>query len=75
MIEVREIHNTGINKVGIIGGDTYFTPVVDGKEYSHIAETSDIAMLLGLQIKYDGLNSQFCKNACRMLRIESNWAE
>jgi hypothetical protein len=67
MIEVIERRN----KTGGID----FIPVVDGKEYSYLAETYDVAMLLALQIKYDGLNSQFCKNACRMLGIQSAWAE
>lgn len=75
MIEVREKKNNGFNKSIFGVGDIYFVAVVDGKEYSYIAETYEIAYLLGLQIKYDGLNSQFCKNACRMLGIQSAWAE
>ena len=74
MIEIKARNNTGRNKIDSLG-EMYFVPVVDGKEYSYAAETEDIAMLLGLQIKYQGLNSQFAKNACRMLGIDSNWAK
>jgi len=55
--------------------DEYFVPVVNGKEQSVVAETEDVAMLLGLAIKYHGHNSQFAMNACRMLGIKSAWAE
>ncbi len=75
MIEVKEQGNYGRAKVSTIKGDTYFVPVIDGKEHRYIAETADVAMLLGLQIKYQGLNSQFAKNACRMLGIDSEWAK
>ena len=79
MIEVIQKKNrilaTGQRMVEIIEGDFFFCPVVDGKEYTHCAETEDVAMLIGLAIKYDGLNSQFPKMACRMLGIKSNWAE
>ena len=66
MIEIKTKNNKG---------ELYFVPVIDGKEYSWIGETEDIAMLIGLGIKYEGLNSQFCKNACRMLKIKSAWAD
>jgi len=75
MINVIAKNNIGRNKISLIEGDMYFVPVVDGKEYSHVAETEDIALLIGLAIKYDGLNSQFAKNACRMLNIDSNWSK
>ena len=75
MIEVKAKNNKGRNRIESINSDIYFVPVVNGKEYSYVAETEDIAMILGLQIKYDGLNSQFAKHACRMLCIKSNWAE
>lgn len=65
-IEVKETYYEGV---------IHYKPVVDGKVYSMIAETEDVALLLGLQIKYDGLNSQFTKNACRMLCIDSAWTE
>ena len=58
-----------------VEGDYYYSPVVDGKECSYIAETEDIAMLLGLGIKYDGVNSQFARMAVRMLGIKSAWSE
>ena len=75
MIYSKTISNTGRNKIDSIENDIYFVPVIDGKEYSHVAETVDIAILIGLGIKYDGMNSQFAKNACRMLKIDSKWAE
>ena len=53
----------------------WYKPVVDGKEYSSLAETEDIAYLLGLQFKYLGTNSQFISFVCRMLKIESVWTE
>ena len=65
-IEIRET---------LYEGTTHYSPVIDGKKCSCIAETYDVALLLGLQVKYDGTNSQFTKNACRMLRIDSAWAE
>lgn len=55
--------------------DEYFKPVINGIEQNVIGETEDIALILGLAIKYDGHNSQFAKNACRMLGIESAWAD
>lgn len=75
MVEVREKYNHGRDKVTIIKQDMYFVPVVDGKEYSHVAETEDMALLIGLGIKYEGLNSKFPTMAARMLKIESKWAE
>jgi len=56
-------------------GDIHYYPIVDGKKYNHAGETEEIAYLIGLGIKYDGLNSQFVKMACRMLGIKSVWAE
>ena len=73
MIEVVCKRDTG--RVKINDGNDYFVPVVDGTELNSIAETYDVALLLGLERKYAGLNSQFCKNACRMLGIKSAWAE
>ena len=75
MIEVLAKNNVGSNRIQSIPGDVYYVPVVDGKEYSHAAETEDMAMLIGLGIKHDGLNSQFPKMAARMLGIDSNWAK
>lgn len=74
MIEVRAKNNTGRARISSIEGDLYFVPVVDGKEYSHCAETEDMAMLIGLGIKYDGLNTQFPKMAARMLGMNVIWA-
>jgi len=53
----------------------HYSPVIGGKKSSCVAETYDVALLLGLQIKYEGINSQFTKNACRMLCIDSAWGE
>ncbi len=75
MIEVKQKKNPHIAKRRPIESDFHFVPVVDGKEWSHFAETEDIALLIGLGIKYDGVNSQFAKMACRMLNIESKWAD
>ena len=74
MIEVKAVGNYGKNKIVSIKKDTYFRPIINGKECSHVAETEDMALLIGLGIKYDGLNSQFPTMAARMLRIESTWA-
>ncbi|MDH4318572.1 MAG: hypothetical protein OEV64_09305 [Desulfobulbaceae bacterium] len=52
-----------------------YHPVIDGEKQNVCAESADVALLLGLQIKYDGRNSQFTKMACRMLGIKSKWAE
>lgn len=53
-----------------------YTPIVDGKELNCIAETADIALLVGLGYKYDGgFNSRFAQMACRMLKIKSVYAE
>ncbi len=75
MIRVIQRNNSGQAYIQAIEGNFYYVPVVDGKVQSMAAETEEVAMLLGLQVKYDGLNSQFCKFACRMLGIDSAWAE
>jgi len=65
-IEIREItHNDTI----------WYRPYIDGKRCAQIAETYDMAMLLALGIKYDGVNSQFGKMSSRMLNINSVWGE
>ena len=74
-IEIKRVGNYGKNKIPSIEGDDYFLPVIDGEVWNYAAETEDVAMLLALQIKYEGSNSQFCKHACRMLNIDSVWAE
>jgi len=53
----------------------YYRPIVDGKEYSYIAETEDMALLIGLGIKYDGVDTKFPKMAARMLNLKSTWSE
>jgi len=66
IIEIIEtIHN----------GVTWYKPRVNGKDCAPIAETYDMAMIIGLGIKYDGRNSQFPKMAARMLNIETAWRE
>jgi len=75
MISVQSVGNYGRAKINSIEGDEYFFPVVDDKPYSCVCETKDIALLMALQIKYEGHNSQFAKMACRMLGIKSAWAE
>jgi len=74
-VEFSERSNSGRNKIGNIDGHSYFVPVVGGVEYSHVAETPDMAILLGLGIKYDGVNSQFGRMAARMLAIPTVWAK
>lgn len=75
MIEVKCKNNTGRNKIDFIKSDTYYVPVVDGKEHNHVGETEEVALILGLQLKFQGGNSQFAMMACRMLQIDSNWAK
>ena len=75
MIDVKEVGNYGKNAVGSIETETYFVPIVNGKELSMIAETRDVALLLGIGYKYCGQNNQFARFACRMLGIISAWAE
>jgi hypothetical protein len=54
---------------------TTYKVLVGEKELSYIADTEDVALLIGLSYKYDGPNSRFTTMACRMLQIESVWAE
>lgn len=69
MIKIRQHSNLGRNKVTETG-DWYYTPIVNGKEISLFAETEDMAMLIGLGVKYDGKKSQFPEMAARMLNID-----
>jgi hypothetical protein len=71
MIEVIAVNNPGLDSLP----EVCFKPVVDGLELNAIAESEEVAYLLGLERKYQGLNSQFTKFACRMLGIESAWAK
>lgn len=75
MVEAKEVGNYGKNKIESIKTESYFKPVLNGKELNMIAETHDIAILLGLERKYCGINSQFTRFACRMLCIKSAWSE
>jgi hypothetical protein len=78
MIEIIEKTNIHKGKKYITGesyGDTYFVPVVDGVELSCMAETWEMAMLIGLGSQLDGNNSHFAYYAGRMLNIKSAWTE
>ncbi|MFA6066916.1 MAG: hypothetical protein WC707_07070 [Candidatus Babeliaceae bacterium] len=78
MIEIIEKSNIHKGKKYITGesyGDTYFVPVVDGVELSYMAETWEMAMLIGLGRKLDGINTRFPEYAGRMLGIKSAWTE
>jgi hypothetical protein len=75
MITVKQYQNTGANNIPSLDVINYFKPVVDGKELSMIAETEDVALLIGIGYKHDGANSQFAKMAVRMLNIKSAWGE
>jgi hypothetical protein len=46
---------------------TYFAAIVDGRKMSSLADSEVGAILIGLGVKYDGLNSQFAHFAARML--------
>lgn len=74
-IETRLVPNFGKHRIDSINGEVYYVPEVDGVVYSYVAETEDIALIIGLGIKHDGLNSQFAKMATRMLGIDSNWSK
>lgn len=72
MVEVKKY----ADDKGHFNGDYYYAPVVDGREYSCLAETEDMALLLGLGIKYDGgVDTKFPKMAARMLKIDSVWGD
>lgn len=75
MIDAIEKINKGKNRIASLEIETYYVPVIDGKEYSHVAETRDVALLIALGLKYDGANTQFPKLACRMLNIDSLWSK
>ncbi len=77
MIEIKAKNNRVNKNLEYItgAGDQVYAPVVDGKELNSLAETPDIALLIGLGYKYDGINSQFATMACRMLKIKSVYAE
>lgn len=76
MIEVKEKknrHKPGGQKYIESAGELVYAPIVDGKELSMLAETADMALLLGLGYKHDGPNSQFAKMAARMLHMDTVW--
>lgn len=68
-IEIVPVRNPGFDDMP----KTLYSPIVDGKQLSVVAESEDIAYILGLQFKYDG--PEFAKMACRMLNIETKWTE
>ena len=52
-------------------GEIWYYPRVGEVEYDcHEAATEDLAMLVGLGIKYLGMNSEFATMAARMLKID-----
>ena len=57
------------------GGEVWYKYILNGKESNKIAETSEVAFLLALEEKYDGINSQFTKFATRMLNIPTAWSK
>lgn len=59
----------------MINGRFMYRPVIGLYECSCVAETEDMAMLLGLGIKYDGPNTQFPKMSARMLNINTTWKD
>lgn len=75
MITVKAKNNYGRDKIPSIEADIYFIPVIDGEECNRPAETEDMALLIGLGVKYDGLNTQFPRLAARMLGIDSLWSQ
>ena len=68
---IKKIDNEGYYRDG---DGYYYQPVVNGKTLSFIAESEDMALLIGLGVKYDGLNTQFPKMAARMLGIKTEWS-
>lgn len=83
-IIIKKLHGGNTMSIEIIAKNTkrhknlpnvMYVPVVNDKELTCMAETEDVAMLLGLQHKYDGADSQFTKMACRMLGIDSMWSK
>jgi hypothetical protein len=54
---------------------TTYKITVGDKELPHIADSEDVAFLIGLGYKYEGPNSKFATMACRMLKIDSLWAD
>lgn len=75
MIEVIERNNNGRNKISSLNSNILYIPVVDGKELSCVSESYDVALLLALEYKYCGINSQFVKFATRMLGIDTVWSK
>lgn len=71
VVSVIEFQNPGFDDLPQV----LYSPVVGGKKLSCAAESRDIALLLGIEYKHQGLNSQFTKMAVRMLQIDSKWAE
>lgn len=73
MVEVREVPNAGRYKMMTLDQDTYWVAIVDGREYRHVSETPEMALLVGLGIKFD--DAHFSKHAGRMLGIDSVWTK
>lgn len=81
MVEVKAVNNLHNKKPSmkwfpeLPDDEVVYKTIVDGKELNFIAETADIALLVGLGYKYDGANSRFATMACRMLKIKSVYME
>jgi hypothetical protein len=81
MIEVKAVNNLHNKKPSmkwfpeLPDDEVVYKPIIDGKELNYIAETADIALLIGLGYKYDGANSRFAMMACRMLKIKSVYTD
>lgn len=71
-ITVVESVNNGIYKDML---EIVYTPKIGDKKLNAICDTEDVAILVALGQKYEGPNSRFATMACRMLKINSVWAE
>ena len=71
--ESWEVGNIKINKVNndfSFGGDFMYQISISGFRQPKVAHNLDVALLVALEHKYDGLNSQFAYFANKMLGIE-----
>lgn len=73
-IIVKTRSNTGSNKIqSLVHLETIYYVEVDGKDLSCVAETEEVALLLGIGYKIEGNNSRFAEYAAKMLKIDSLW--
>jgi len=77
MIIVKKVLFEGNTLQESLNGPCSFKPVVDGKEYNFSAETEDLAMIIGLVIKHNGINDVCVatKMIARMLNMKTVWNE